>query len=128
MVQTVLLLSPLQFLRRQSSLTLHSIFHISECMQHVFHDLLATMEITLSSETLFSTFSCQLVILTRSRLNNGPPSIARMIMYLLKAASVFQRSCNYLEGQKKWEWQVCNSSTHSTVCLPTQSHYLSQRI
>jgi len=40
---------------------------ISECTKHVFHHPLATMEITLTSETLFST-SCQLVILTRSRL------------------------------------------------------------
>lgn len=68
MVQTILLLPPLQFLRREPRwLKLHSIFYISECMQHVFHDQLATMQNTLSLEPLVNTFSHELVILTKSR-------------------------------------------------------------
>lgn len=60
-------LPSLQFLGRQTSLNLHPIFYVSQSMSHVFHDLLTTMEMTL--ETLSKTFSCQLVILIRSRPN-----------------------------------------------------------
>lgn len=65
-----MLLLPPQFLSRQPSLVLHSTFHISVYMQHVFHYLLATMEIILSSKQLYSTFSCQLAILTEPGLTS----------------------------------------------------------